>query len=298
LEVILQNFWHRNIYFKDWMINTGKYVVLMMGTAVILYALLYFLPVSAGGGGYLSAAVANSQTSIPYQGRLANSSGNPITGSRTFTFALFGSPTGSDMLWPGGTPEAHTVDVVDGLFNVMLGSGSGNGIPTSILGGDLWLQITVNGETLTPREQIGMVPYAGMAQTVPDGALGSRHVRLTNGHISTRALGTNMVLTGNWVDVPGTTIVLAPETDQTYIVFATVDIEATQGTGVGRLLVDGVEQAPAIIFRGADGYERGTASQSFLLNLSQGSHTIKLQVSGDGGRLYNNNTITYFAVSQ
>ena len=83
------------------------------------------------------------------------------------------------MVWPSITPEVHVVDVTDGLFSVGLGSQTSGGIPTNVWDGDRYLEITVGGETLSPRELIRSVPIAGMALTVPDGAIGSKQMSPT-----------------------------------------------------------------------------------------------------------------------
>ena len=56
--------------------------------------------------------------------------------------------------------------VSGGLFSVGLGSQTNGGIPTSAWNGDRYLEITVGGETLSPRELIRSVPIAGMALSV------------------------------------------------------------------------------------------------------------------------------------
>jgi hypothetical protein len=71
------------------------------------------------------------------------------------------------------------VPVSDGLFSVGLGSQTSGGIPTGVLSGDVWLEITVDGETLSPREQLRAVPYAmqaSVALTVPDGSVGTEQI--------------------------------------------------------------------------------------------------------------------------
>ena len=91
-----------------------------------------------------------------------------VTGSGT------GYPTGGNLVWG---PESHAaVPVSDGLFNVGLGSLTSGGIPTTVWNGDRYLEVTVNGETLEPRELIRSVPIAGMALTVPDGAIGTTQI--------------------------------------------------------------------------------------------------------------------------
>ena len=115
-----------------------------------------------------------STTTINYQGRLADSGGTPINGAVGMDFSFYDSDADGSLLWG---PESHTgVPVSDGLFVVQLGSKTSGGIPTSVLTGDIWLEITVSGETLSPRELIRSVPIAGMALTVPDGAIGTDQI--------------------------------------------------------------------------------------------------------------------------
>ena len=104
-----------------------------------------------------------STTTINYQGRLADDAGNPQTGTLGMSFAIWDAANGGGIIWG---PENHSaVPVTDGLFNVGLGSQTSGGIPTTVWNGDRYLEITVGGETLTPRELIRSVPVAGMALT-------------------------------------------------------------------------------------------------------------------------------------
>jgi len=116
------------------------------------------------------ALAGDSTTTISYQGRLADSSGNPVTTSGVgMQFRLYNTDTGGAPLWE----ESHTaVPVEDGLFHVLLGST--NPIPVSLLANNstLWLGIAVGADSeMTPREQIASVPYAMIASTVPDGSV-------------------------------------------------------------------------------------------------------------------------------
>jgi hypothetical protein len=102
-----------------------------------------------------------SATTVNYQGRLADSGGAPLDGSYGMSFSLWDAPSGGSLVWG---PESHAaVPVSEGLFSVGLGSQTGGGIPTSVWNGDRYLEITVGGETLAPRELIRSVPIAGMA---------------------------------------------------------------------------------------------------------------------------------------
>ena len=110
-----------------------------------------------------------SATTVNYQGRLADTAGTPLDGTYGITFALYDAATAGNLVWG---PESHTaVPVSDGLFSVGLGSQTSGGIPTTTWNGDRYLEITVDGETLSPRELIRSVPIAGMALTVPDGGV-------------------------------------------------------------------------------------------------------------------------------
>jgi hypothetical protein len=110
-----------------------------------------------------------SANTVNYQGRLADDAGTPLDGSYGMNFALYDAATDGNLVWG---PESHAaVPVSDGLFSVGLGSQTSGGIPTSVWNGDIYLEVTVSGETLEPRELIRSVPIAGMAITVPDGAI-------------------------------------------------------------------------------------------------------------------------------
>lgn len=90
---------------------------------------------------------------ISYQGSLTDDSGNPLTGSYDMVFRLWTDPVsgvqrGTDMIQNG-------VPVEDGLFTVDLT------VPHSEFDGQaLWLEIIVDGTTLTPRQELLAVPYA------------------------------------------------------------------------------------------------------------------------------------------
>lgn len=123
-----------------------------------------------------------------------------------------------------------------------LGSQTSGGIPTNVWDGDRYLEITVGGETLSPRELIRSVPIAGMALTVPDGAIGpdqiaegaidSRNARLSTGRVRASE---SLVLPDELQEVLGTTLVLTPETDQTYLIYVTADCQVTDGLVLAQL---------------------------------------------------------------
>ncbi|MGB1250741.1 MAG: hypothetical protein ACPG8W_09035 [Candidatus Promineifilaceae bacterium] len=110
-------------------------------------------------------------TTINYQGELANAAGEPLTGVHSVTVAMFDSAENGNLLWG---PETHAgVSVQNGRFDIAIGSQTADGLPTALWTGERYLEITVDNETLTPREIVRSVPVAGMALTVPDGSITS-----------------------------------------------------------------------------------------------------------------------------
>jgi hypothetical protein len=142
-----------------WFVPNGG--TLLLVAVLVLTANVWAKPLTSP-----AAAPGSSATTVNYQGRLADPTGNPKNGTFGMTFALYDASTGGSLVWG---PESHAaVPVSDGLFSVGLGSQTSGGIPTSTWNGDRYLEITVGGETLSPRELIRSVPIAGMALTLPD----------------------------------------------------------------------------------------------------------------------------------
>jgi hypothetical protein len=116
----------------------------------------------------LGAAPARARADVPstisFTGRLTNTSG-PVSGSVTLVFDIFDAVTAGHSVWQ----ETHgSVQVTAGLVFADLG-GSTTLDATVFDGSDRFLQVTVNGEVLTPRLALGSVPYAiraGVADAV------------------------------------------------------------------------------------------------------------------------------------
>ena len=122
---------------------------------------------------------ATSPKTIPYQGRLTDPDGIPLTGKFNMEFRLYDVPMGGTPLWEEDRTGSNSVQVSDGLVNVMLGS-INNTLASTIYGHDeLYLGITVGNDIeLSPRVPLASVPFAMGSQTLFDGAqaLGSLEV--------------------------------------------------------------------------------------------------------------------------
>lgn len=129
--------------------------------AIVLATVLCFAPVLA------SSAQAAFDAGFTYQGKLADSAGNPITGTRELTFRLFDAAAGGNQI--GGTITHSGVNVQAGLFVVKLDFGA-----AAFAGAPRWLEITAETEVLSPRIEMTAVPYAVWAQTVSwEGVVGA-----------------------------------------------------------------------------------------------------------------------------
>ncbi len=125
---------------------------------------------------YMASAVLNMQSSGPpnwinYQGRLTGPSGAPLPdGPKTVVFRIFGSAIGGPELWW----DTEVVAVRGGIYSAKLGKDAPDPFPADLFtNGPLWLETTVDGKTLTPRQEMGAVPFAMSVAHVPASALPS-----------------------------------------------------------------------------------------------------------------------------
>lgn len=148
---------NRLVRFLRWMVPNGGTILLVL--VLILTQQVWAKPLQQQVN-----VPGPSTTTVNYQGRLADPAGNPLDGSYAMSFSLWDTSSAGNLIWG---PENHpAVPVSGGLFSVGLGSQTSGGIPTTTWDGDRYLEITVGGETLAPRELIRSVPIAGMALSV------------------------------------------------------------------------------------------------------------------------------------
>ena len=100
---------------------------------------------------------------INYQGRLIENN-VPVDGTKTMKFTIYNSAVGGNELWTSGNVD---ITVYNGLFRYVLGEGFIGVSPVDDLssidwtaGQELYLQVIVDGEPLTPLEAIYAYPYA------------------------------------------------------------------------------------------------------------------------------------------
>src|SRR5262245_47553915 len=124
-------------------------------------------------------------TSITYQGQLKNA-GQPANGNFNLVFTLWdaagsGSPP-SGGLQIGSPDNEPRTPVSNGLFTVQLNDTNQFGA-TAFDGNARWLQISVNGTTLGPRQLLAATPYAMYALGGPWNSNGTNIFNTNTGNV-------------------------------------------------------------------------------------------------------------------
>jgi hypothetical protein len=119
-----------------------------------------FVIVIALSATIIMAAGENKQISL--QGKLMDASGKPLDGTYAVKFDLYATDTGGTSLWN----EVQSVTVSKGLFQTQLGSVTP--FPATVtFDVPYWVEITVNGEKLSPRYVLAGSPYTVRAPVIP-----------------------------------------------------------------------------------------------------------------------------------
>ncbi|MCB1058461.1 MAG: hypothetical protein KDD11_23405 [Acidobacteria bacterium] len=143
------------------------------------------------------AAISSAQvpSTLSYQGRLLENdvAQGPASGTVDIVFSIWSGPTGdagATQLW---TETWNGVALSNGIFSVLLGS-NGSPLSPALFQGDtsLFLQLTVDGETLTPRQELGSTPFA----MVDDPANELQDLSLSGNTLSLSDDPTNVDLSG------------------------------------------------------------------------------------------------------
>ncbi|MBA7517880.1 hypothetical protein ES705_09936 [subsurface metagenome] len=113
--------------------------VILLSVSILLISLAY--------------SFAEVPCKINYQGRLIKDN-VPVDGTKKMVFSIYGDAVGPPLLWTSGEVD---VTVHNGLFRYVLDLSS---IDDWTAGQELYLEVIVDGETLTPREELYSYPYA------------------------------------------------------------------------------------------------------------------------------------------
>ncbi|MCW5578376.1 MAG: hypothetical protein KIS89_07020 [Dokdonella sp.] len=98
-----------------------------------------------------TTAMAQVPRTLNYQGYLTSPGGTPINGVATLIASIWDQPSGGTQL---ASNTFASVAVTNGVFNVALD------VSSVTFTGPTYLQIIINGETLSPRQPISASAYA------------------------------------------------------------------------------------------------------------------------------------------
>lgn len=213
----------------------------------------------------VTASQAPSRT-IPFQGRLTDASGNPITGPRRVVFRLWNQAEGGTAVY--NTGSCRVSPSTNGIIATTIGNGCGASIPTDIFTTNerLYLGVTVdNDEEMSPRQAIPTVGYAFNSATV-------------GGYTPSASASANQ-------------IPVISDTGDLVITIPNPRIYSTSGT----FQLNG-QSLSLITDRGSDGditiSPDGTGKVNLLLNGQSGA-----QISARSGNLGTDGTLYYGGVS-
>ena len=106
--------------------------------------------------------IAADTGQINYQARLLDSYGRRVNDTVDLSFKIYDAVSDGNLLW--SETQAGVV-VEDGVYSVVLGSQTN--IPASVfVQNNVYLELGINGETMSPRQQITASAYSLVARTV------------------------------------------------------------------------------------------------------------------------------------
>lgn len=197
---------------------------------------------------------------LSFQGRLTNTADSPIVGATTMRFRLYDDLTAGTQLWDSNTCSIDPDQ--DGIFTANLGAGAGAGSDDDDCGAEIassvfsenpnvWLQVTVGAETLSPRQPIRTVAYALNAETLqgfPAATTATENTVLVMNNSGEVTLGTTnpaIKATGTTFNIEGNSVTLKTTAASATDLTLTGDKDVVLNTaGTGAIIAQDYLAAP------------------------------------------------------
>lgn len=149
---------------------------------------------------FLGANNARAQNQpFTYQGKLADG-GSPAAGPVNLVVKLFASATGGS---PLGTQTINGVPLIGGVFTVTLNTAGEFTANPFASGADRWVELTVNGQTVSPRQKLTVAPMA--AFSAAPWVLNGTTLAYTGGKVAIGTSSADRPLTLNETSIGGGT---------------------------------------------------------------------------------------------
>lgn len=136
---------HRNIGMAKFFVTKKNIMPTMIKAALVLFVLSFILVPSLA-----------MPSKIPVNGRLSYSNESLVNSTANFTFNIYDASIAGNSKWT----EQQNLTVVNGAFSALLGNNTQLNLSFDE---NYFLEISVNGEIISPRFELGTVPYAQTA---------------------------------------------------------------------------------------------------------------------------------------
>ncbi|MBI1871794.1 site-specific integrase, partial [Candidatus Collierbacteria bacterium] len=141
-------------------------LLVLFGSAITIFGYNQVFKEAGQGQAYPTNPVKPNRQ-LSFQGRLTDNNDSPISETNEASFKLWNQAEEGQELYSSGAC-AVTPDP-DGIFNVVIGnSPCGSEIDSNVFSEnkDVYLEVSVGGQTLSPRQQIATVGYALNSETL------------------------------------------------------------------------------------------------------------------------------------
>ncbi len=144
----------------------------------------------------ISTASAQAPGMFRYQGRLVDGT-NLVNATLSMSFKLYNAESDGALLYE----DSSSVQIVDGLYSTMIGDDTIFGsLGNALTNATVYLELTIDSETLAPRERLVSVPYALNAGE-DNAPVGSIVLSDTYPNPELEAQGYSIVETADWEQI-------------------------------------------------------------------------------------------------